>query len=169
MLWKKCCLLNGMLLLCTSSISFHLLKIAVIYFPSALWIILSESFLLLHFLCQKTWYNCWMFHLLLGNKHRQTEESHFLNHWISYVPWLTECLMKCVEREQKRNGSTDQPLGLYLDCTEGHSTLRNISEKSRWVKTQKATKPMHIHCVYLIPTPPECCAGWRQGTALASL
>lgn len=110
-----------------------------------------------------------MFHLLLGNKHRQTEESHFLNHWISYVPWLTECLMKCVEREQKRNGSTDQPLGLYLDCTEGHSTLRNKSEKSRWVKTQKATKPMHIHCVYLIPTPPECCEGWRQGTALASL
>lgn len=110
-----------------------------------------------------------MFHLLLGNKHRQTEESHFLNHWISHVPWLTECLMKCVEGEQKRNGSTDQPLGLYLDCTEGHSTLRNKSEKSRWVKTQKATKPMHIHCVYLILTPPECCAGWRQGTALASL
>lgn len=57
--YEKCCLLNGMLLLCTSSISFHLLKIAVIYFPSALWIILSEPPLLLLSLCLKTWYSCW--------------------------------------------------------------------------------------------------------------
>ena len=132
-------------------ISFHSQKITCIYFPSSLWITFSDSTLLLLSLCEKLSKVSETFE---KQKHWETRESQFLKcqlrcrtvmisvvicsiillrGWVRFfslcVPWLTEHLIKCVEKEEKRGRRLAIKAVLVLQW-DASSSVRNTS----WAK-----------------------------------